>query len=95
MEPFPAYFQQALLLQGIAVRVDSAAVSIFVDILVELTNIVIVNLTTITTNIETAALSTQCLGSVVPLAMFTHMGHHESYSFSSVNTEILNSTPAG
>ena len=57
MEPFPAYFQQALLLQGIAVRVDSAAVSIFVVILVELTNTVFVNSTNITTNIETAVLS--------------------------------------
>ena len=38
--------------------VDIAAVSIFVVILVELTNTVFVNSTTITTNIETAALST-------------------------------------
>ena len=37
--------------------VDSTAVSIFVVILVELTNTVFVNLTNITTNIETAALS--------------------------------------
>ena len=37
--------------------VDSAAVSIFVVILVELTNTVFVNSTNITTNIETAALS--------------------------------------
>ena len=37
--------------------VDSAAVSIFVDILVELTNTVFVNSTNITTNIETAVLS--------------------------------------
>ena len=39
---------------------DSAAVSIFVDMLVELTNTVVsvfVNSTNITTNIETAALS--------------------------------------
>ena len=57
MEPFPAFFQQALLLQGIAVRVDSAAVSIFVVILVELTNTVFVNSTNISTNIETAVLS--------------------------------------
>ena len=38
---------------------DSAAVSIFVVILVELTNTVFVNSTNITTNIETAVLSTQ------------------------------------
>ena len=57
MEPFPAYFQQALLLQGIADRVDNAAVSIFVVILAELTNTVFVNSTNITTNIETAVLS--------------------------------------
>ena len=40
---------------------DSTAVSIFVDILVELTNtvFVFVNSTNITTNIETAALSKQ------------------------------------
>ena len=37
--------------------VDSAAVSIFVVILVELTNTVFVNSTNITTNIETAVLS--------------------------------------
>ena len=37
--------------------VDSAAVSIFVVMLVELTNTVFVNSTNITTNIETAALS--------------------------------------
>ena len=36
---------------------DSTDVSIFVDILVELTNTVFVNSTKITTNIETAALS--------------------------------------
>ena len=36
---------------------DSTAVSIFVDTLVELTNTVIVNSTNIITNIETAALS--------------------------------------
>ena len=36
---------------------DSTAVSIFVDILVELTKTVLVNSTNITTNIETAALS--------------------------------------
>ena len=36
---------------------DSAAVSIFVGILVELTNTVFVNSTNISTNIETAALS--------------------------------------
>ena len=76
-------------------KVDSTAVTIFVVMLVELTNTVFVNSTNITTNIETAALSTQCLGSVVPLAMFSNMGHHVSYCFSSVNTEILNSTPAG
>ena len=57
MKPFPASFQQALLLQGIAVRVDSAAVSIFVVILVELTNTVFVNSTKKTINIETAVLS--------------------------------------
>ena len=38
-------------------RLDSAAVSIFVVILVKLTNPVFVNSTNITTNIETAALS--------------------------------------
>ena len=37
--------------------VDSTAVSIFVVILVELTNTVFVNSTNITTNIETAVLS--------------------------------------
>ena len=37
--------------------IDSVAVSIFVVILVELTNTVFVNSTNITTNIETAALS--------------------------------------
>ena len=36
---------------------DSAAVSVFVVILVELTNTVFVNSTNITTNIETAVLS--------------------------------------
>ena len=36
---------------------DSTAVTIFVDTLVELTNTVIVNSTNIITNIETAALS--------------------------------------
>ena len=36
---------------------DSTAVSIFVDTLVELTNTVIVDSTNITTNIETAVLS--------------------------------------
>ena len=40
-------------------KVDSAAVSIFVVILVELTNTVFVNSTIITTYVETAALSTQ------------------------------------
>ena len=39
-------------------NLDSAAVSIFVVILVELTNTVFVNSTNITTNIETAMLST-------------------------------------
>ena len=39
-------------------KLDSTAVSIFEDILVELTNTVFVNSTNITTNIETAALST-------------------------------------
>ena len=39
-------------------KVDSAAVSMFVVILVELTNTVFVNSTNITTNIETAVLST-------------------------------------
>ena len=38
-------------------KVDSAAVSIFVVILIELTNKVFVNSTNITTNVETAALS--------------------------------------
>ena len=38
---------------------DSAAVSIFVVILVELTNTVFVNSTNMTTNIETAVLSKQ------------------------------------
>ena len=38
-------------------QIDSAAVSIFVVILVELTNTVFVNSTNITTNIETAVLS--------------------------------------
>ena len=40
-------------------RVDSAAVSIFVVILVELTNTVFVNSTNITANIETEVLSIQ------------------------------------
>ena len=39
-------------------QLDSTAVSLFIVILVELTNTVIVNSTYITTNIETAALST-------------------------------------
>ena len=39
-------------------KLDSAAVSIFLVILVELTNTVFVNSTNITTNIETAVLST-------------------------------------
>ena len=39
------------------VRIDSAAVSIFVVILVELTNTVFVNSTNIATNIETGVLS--------------------------------------
>ena len=45
---------------AISVSVDSTAVLIFVDILVELTNknTVFVNSTNITTNIETAVLST-------------------------------------
>ena len=38
-------------------RLDSTAISIFVVILVELTNTVFANSTNITTNIETAALS--------------------------------------
>ena len=42
---------------GVKAILDSAAVSIFVVILVELTNTVFVNLTNITTNIETAVLS--------------------------------------
>ena len=41
---------------------DSTAVSIFVDILVELTNSVVVISTNMSTNIETAVLSTQCVG---------------------------------
>ena len=40
-------------------NLDSAAVSIFVVILVELTNTVFVNSTNITTNIETAVLSSK------------------------------------
>ena len=43
---------------GVKAILDSAAVSIFVVILVELTNTVFVNLTNITTNNETAVLST-------------------------------------
>ena len=42
---------------NLEIRLDSAAVSMFVVILVELTNIVFVNSTNIPTNIETAALS--------------------------------------
>ena len=38
-------------------RVDSSAVSIFVVIVVELTNTVLVNSITLTTNIETVVLS--------------------------------------
>ena len=41
--------------------IDSTAVSIFVVVLVELTNTVFVNSTNITTNIETAVLSTLSL----------------------------------
>ena len=41
------------------ILLDSTAVSIFIVVLVELTNIVFVNSINITTNIETAALSTQ------------------------------------
>ena len=40
---------------------DSTAVSIFVVILVELTKTVFVNITNITTNIETPVLSTQIM----------------------------------
>ena len=40
------------------IRLDSAAASMFVVILVELTNTVFVNATTITTDIKTAVLST-------------------------------------
>ena len=43
---------------------DSTAVSVFVDILVDLTNTVFVKLTNIFTNIETAVLSTQCVGAL-------------------------------
>ena len=45
--------------------IDSAAVSIFVVILVELTNSVFVNSTNITTNIETAVLSTLAVSGVL------------------------------
>ena len=45
-----------ILVTGKRLRVDSAAVSIFVVILVELTITVFVNSTNITTNIETAVL---------------------------------------
>ena len=47
--------------------VDSTAVSIFVVILVELTNTVFVNSTNITTNIETATLSSIVLIAFDPL----------------------------
>ena len=43
---------------AVTYSVDSTAVSMFVVILVELTNTVFVNSTNNTTNIETAALST-------------------------------------
>ena len=48
-------------------NLDSSAVSIFVDMLVELTNTVFVNSTNITTNIETAVLSTLDLNNKVLL----------------------------
>ena len=47
-----------MLVICVQARLDSAAVSIFVVILVELTNTVFVNSTNISTNIETAVLST-------------------------------------
>ena len=54
------YFQHSIW-KGFSPKaeLDSAAVSIFVVILVELTNTVFVNSTNITTNIETAVLSRQ------------------------------------
>ena len=54
------YFQHSIW-KGFSPKaeLDSAAVSIFVVILVELTNTVFVNSTNITTNIETAVLSNQ------------------------------------
>ena len=52
------HFKSCATLTSALVCLDSTAVSIFVVILVELTNTVFVNSTNITTNIETAALST-------------------------------------
>ena len=49
--------RQLMVLWYLYLFLDSTAVSIFVVILVELTNAVFVNLTNITTNIETAVLS--------------------------------------
>ena len=46
-----------MILSTLLDSLDSTAVSIFVVILVKLTNTVFVNSTNITTNIETAALS--------------------------------------
>ena len=64
--PFPIFnckskitcSQSELLSTNYLLRVDSAAVSIFIVILLELTNTAFVNSTNITTIIETAALST-------------------------------------
>ena len=51
-------FRLTLTQLGDKFNIDNTALSIFVVILVELTNTVFFNSTNITTNIETAALST-------------------------------------
>ena len=63
--------------------IDSAAVSIFVVILVELTNTVFVNSTNITTNIKTAVLSNTRLeksGGIVLKAKFRSFQCHPQRS---------------
>ena len=52
--------------------VDCTAVSIFLDILVELTNTVFVKSTKISTHIETAVLSTTALSTLSQLSALTH-----------------------
>ena len=67
----------------VSYSVDSAAVSIFVVILVELTNTVFVNSTNITTNIKTAVLSNTRLeksGGIVLKAKFRSFQCHPQRS---------------